>query len=438
MSSVDGTVRRVRFFGVHDLATGFYIQRVAELVDQFDPLNTPTEILDVLEYHNVLSYLEHGLLPRQLTDSERQLAIARIGGIRSFVARFFSSIDNSNCASVIDNVGHEFHVDLLDLLGRYKAYERCDARTMLKVLKRVGIRLSELLTSRRLVAAYDDEVRVKLLVSPANAEHLIRKHLQKDARDQVHLPRSLTQADARDLLERYVDSPNANPNYLGLIQSAPVSTATGVDARLKLRASRRNAEMTEKLFDENPGIKIGTEVRLSDTQNEPVRFELEKSDGVVSLFTYSTQWLDETLDNPSILNNFQHLFEFADGQGLLCFPSYSAQLSVLERFMGMTGKTHYQVGAVYRAVDMSSLLQTRLYHHYLQNKGIDLEDVVSWFFEGYLVEEFDARKFSFRPSSHGASYLERVRHLFSEMESVLAKFNLWASDGEIDPEGPVK
>jgi hypothetical protein len=432
VSSEDDIARRVRFLGVHDLAAGWYVQRVAELVEQFDPANASSEAMDLLELHNVQQYLEHGFVPRDYTESERAIATSRIGQIRSAVARFFSSVDNANCASLIGGVDHEYHADLLELLGRYKAFERCDAATMLQALGQAGVHLSELLACKKLVAAYDTEVRDQLLALPGNAEHLVRKHLQKDVPDEVHLPRSLTHADARELLERYVDSPDANPNYVSLIESAPVSAESGVDAKLKLKAKRRNAEMTEQFFENNTGFKTGTEVRLSDTQDEPAKFEMDESDGLVTRFSYSSCWLDETADNPSILNNFQHLFEFADRQVLLSLPSYPAQLGVFERFMGTAGKTHYQVGAGFRAVDMSSLLQTRLYQHYLENKGRDLEEVISWFFEGYLADEFGASNFSFRPSSRGASYLERVRHLFAEMESALAQFSLFVENGELD------
>lgn len=432
VSSEDDVARRVRFFGVHDLAASWYVPRVAELVEQFDPTNASLDAMDVIELHNVQQYLEHGFFPVKYTEAERVTARSRIGQIRSLVARFFSAIDDANCASLISGVDHEHHADLLELLGRHKAYERCSATTMLRVLEQAGVHMSELLACKRLVAAYDADVRDHLLASPSNAEHLVRKHLQRDVREAVHLPRSLSQADGRDLLERYIDSPDANPNYVGLIESAPVSAETGVDAKLKLRAKRRSAEMTEKLFENNEGFRTGTEVRLSDEQDAPVKFEMDDSDGMIARFTYSSRWLDETQDNPSILNNFQHLFEFADQNGLLTLPSYSAQLGVFERFMGMEGKTHYRVGAGFRAVDMSSLLQTRLYQHYLERMDRDLEEVISWFFEEYIVEEFGATNFSFRRSSRGATYLERVRHLFAEMESVTIQFSLWVENGEVD------
>jgi hypothetical protein len=100
--------------------------------------------------------------------------------------------------------------------------------------------------------------------------------------------------------------------------------------------------------------------------------------------------------------------------------------------MGTPGRTEYRIGAAFRTTDMSSLLQTRMYHHYLETKDLDLEQVISWFFQEYLVEEFQADNFSFTPSGAGTSYLQKARHLFAEMESVASQFNLFAKDGELD------
>lgn len=138
--------------------------------------------------------------------------------------------------------------------------------------------------------------------------------------------------------------------------------------------------------------------------------------------------------SPSILNNFQYLFEFTNPQVLLNFPSYPAQLGVFERFMGVAGKNEYPMGAAFRFTEMSSLLQTRPYQHYLEDKGIDLEDVITWFFRSYLVDEFGATNFLFTRSTRGTSFLEKIRHLFVEMESVLSRFRQFVDNGEIDPE----
>ncbi|WP_222843954.1 hypothetical protein [Cellulosimicrobium sp. CUA-896] len=355
VSDEDAPLRRVRFFGPDDLAAGVYVGRVAELVEHFDTSNVPVCAMDVIELHNVQQYIEHGLLPHDFTESERAIARARVGQIQSVVARFFSAVDDANCADVMRDVKYEYHRDLLDLLGRNKAFERCSAAAMQHALRQADVRMGDILACKKLVAAYGGEIRDAMLEAPRNAEHLVRKYMERDARVKVYLPATFTPADARDLLERYVDSPNANPNYVGLIETAPVNASTGVDAKLKLRAKRRNAEMTEKFFEETIGLKVGTEVALSDAQDEPAKFEMDESGGLVARFTYSTRWLDSTRDNPSILNNFQHLFEFGNDHVLLTLPSYPAQLGVFERFMSMSGVTHYQVGVGFPGARMEQL-----------------------------------------------------------------------------------
>ncbi|KHL01905.1 hypothetical protein [Sinomonas humi] len=423
---------RVRFYGAHDMATGWFVPRVGELAQEFDPKNVSASIEDILELHNVQQYLEHGFLPIGYSEEERSQAQSRISEIRGAVARFFSAIDNTNFAAMMAGVSRCYHRDLLDLLGRYKAFERCDSATVLPALIAAGVQMGEWLASKKFVQAYDAEVRGELLASPRGAEQVIRKYLQAGVRGEIHLPASFTPADARELLEAYVDSESANPNYVGLIATAKENREAGIDAKLKLRAKRRSEEMTAKLFAENHGLKTGCEVRISGSQKEPVVFELDTSDGLISRYTYSRRWFEETCDNPSILNNFQHLFEFVDRQGLLTLPSYPAHLGVVERIIGTTGKTEYKVSGVFRAHDMSTRLQTSMYHFFLESKGIDLEQVVSWFFEKYLVEEFGAANFSFTPSDKASSYLQRVRHLFAEMESVATQFSLFVKDGELD------
>jgi hypothetical protein len=429
MSGDELAARRVRFYGAGDLATYWQIERVADIAERFDPADVPVSTTDIIELHNVQQYVEAGFFPRSYTDTQRAQAEARIPQIRSAVARFFTAIDDTNAAEFVAGVDYIYHADLLELLGRNKAFQRCDAGIMLPALNAAGVGLGEMLANRKLVEAYDVRLREELLANPRNAEHLVRKYLQRDVGSETHLPRSLTPAHARELLQGYVDSSEANPNFIGLIETAPVSSQTGVDAKLKLRAKRRKDRMVEALFKDNAGIKTGCEVRISDTQEEPVKVEL---DGMVATFTYSDSWLNQTSDNPSILNNFQHLFEFADRYALLTLPAYPADLGVFERFLTTTGRTEYHIGAAFHATDMSSLLQTRLYHHYLASKDIDLESVISWFFELYLVEEFDALNFSFTPSDSGSSYLQKARHLFAEMESIALQFTLYVENGELD------
>jgi hypothetical protein len=128
MDEADAVFKRIQFFGARDLATGWSVPRVAELVEQFDASNVSTRVVDIIEWHNVQQYLEHGFFPSDYSEAQCATARSRISEIKSTVARFFSAITESNCESVISNVDHEYHRDMLDLLGRYKAFDRCSAQ----------------------------------------------------------------------------------------------------------------------------------------------------------------------------------------------------------------------------------------------------------------------------------------------------------------------
>jgi hypothetical protein len=199
----------------------------------------------------------------------------------------------------------------------------------------------------------------------------------------------------RGLLDQYLDSDDANPNFVELIATAPTTKVTGIDAKLKLKAKRRHDAWTEDFFNNNTGIESGCEVSISETQAEPVEASL---DGLVAKYSYSRRWLEDNLDYPTILNNFLYLFEFADRHMLLALPSYYAELGVFERFLKTTGKDAYPVGAAFQVKEQSSFLQTVMYNRFLKTNDIEMESVIEWFFADYLKEEFGADKLKFVPA----------------------------------------
>lgn len=423
--------RRLRFYGEGDIASYIQVDRAVEILRRFNTGWRPGHIADIIELHNARRFFEAGFTPRTLaTDEIAELADAS-ARVPSEIGRYFAGINAENAGKTIRDVPFEYQTDLIELLAMHRVYDRCPAEFMLSVLQSEGIHLGEMLGSKTLVKTYDSHVREAILREPRSAEIVIHHYFSRDRRREVYLPPSFSPSDARDLMRRYVQAPEANPNYLRLIETAQISSATGVDARLKLEAKRRNALETEAIFKANPGIKAGAEVSIAEDQDEP---SVNSLDGLVSIHSYSRTWLEQTTDFASVLNNFQHLFDFADQDVLLTLPSYRAGLGVVERFIMMGGATDYHTGAAFRNRETSSLLQTQLARAFLEGRGIDLEHAIEWFFEEYLPAEFDARGFRFSPSARESSFLEKTRHLLVEMESVVRQFERFVEDGEIDRE----
>lgn len=425
---------RVYFYGPDDGAVGIVVPRVVELASNFESGTAFETATDALEHHNVQKYLEHRLLPPGLDEEAIQQLLQKVRPLRAAIARFFSAISEDNLRDEFASVDHQYHRDLLEVLGQAKAFERFDGPRMLAVLKETGVHIGDMLESAKLVQTYGEEIRLEILASSRNAELIVRKYLESASRRDLHLPVVFTPDDSRHVLEDYIDSEEANLNYIRLIANAKENARVGIDSKLKLRAKRRAQKLNAALFTGNDGLRATYEVAISGDQEHPSIEERKQGDDSHWLYSYSRTWLDSTRDNSSILNNFQHLFGFADDQVLLGLPAFAADLGVFERMAGLAGLDEYKHGVAFDALDSVSLLQTQMYTLYLKKEGLDLERVLAWFFVEYLPEEFGIRNFSLRASGEGASYLEKVRHLFAEIESVSAQFELYAENGEVDHE----
>ncbi len=422
--------RRIKYYGLRDLATSFYLKQVTETLENFDENRVYDDVNDVLELYNVLQYVEDLALPRSLKQSKMDQYVAMKPKIHKTIATFFNSIGDTNVADMIKDVVFDYHTDLLNLLARYKRFNVISSSTMLAALSASSVRVWSLLENKAFVDTYNQDVRTLLLSDSKNAEQLIHKYLEKRERRDVNLPPSFTADDAHNLIEQYLNDKEANPNYIELISNTRVTPQSGIDAKLKLLAKRKHEEWAADFFKENGGsLLFSCEVEISDTQEEAVQIS---TDGPKTRFVYSRKWLLENSDNLSALMNFIHLFPLVNSHMILTLPSYSARLDVVERFMKVSGRDEYPKGVSFQFIDQSTLMQTVMYEKFLMTQNKELEGIVAWYFNDYLKNTFKAEGFNYALSSKASSYLEKCKHVFSEMDSVIKQFKLFAENSYVD------
>lgn len=422
--------RRIKYYGLRDLATSFHSRKVVQILDDFDETDIYSDINDILELYNVLLYVEDLALPRDLKRPKIDQYAAMKPKLLKAIAKFINSINDANATKIIKDVAFDYHSDLLTLLSRYKRFDEISSSTVISALNTSGVMVSTLLESKSFVNKYNHDIRALLLADSKNAEQLVHKYLEKSDRRDVNLPPSFTAQDARSLMEQYVNDKEANPNYLELISGARVTPLAGVDAKLKLLAKRKHEEWTAAFFKDNKGgLLFSCEVEISDTQEEAIEIS---TDGPKTKFAYSRNWLLENSDNLSSLMNFIHLFPLVNSHMILTLPSYSARLGVVERFMKVSGADEYPEGVSFQFIDQSTLMQTMMYEKFLRSQDKELEGVITWYFNEYLKTTFNAEGFNYAPSSKASSYYEKCKYVFSEMDSVIKQFKLFAENGSID------
>lgn len=430
--STDKIDRRLKFYGLNDYGTFFEVKRVMDYLDGYNENKTDYTLAEVIELYNVLQFVEHGVFSKDCSDKKCASYKALIPKLKKSVSLFFNAINEPNARSVITEIDYNYRQDLLLLLSKNKVYERVSATMLLSALQSIGIGIGDILENKDITTTYDQDIRSLIIAKPKNAEQLVYKYLEAKDRREVHLPASLTADDAHRLMEEYVDSDGTNPNYVKLIADSRVNKLAGIDAKLKLKARRKHDLWTDEFFKENKGgMTFGCEVRLSEEQEESL---VIAQDGMVTKYSYSKKWLEQNSAPAQVVGNFINLFGFVSQGMILTMPSHKAELGVFERFMGVKGKEAYLAGVAFQFREQSALLQTMMYEKFLRSGKNNLENVLTWFFNDYLKNRFGAEGFKYNPSSKSSTYLEKSRHVFTEMESVLKQFTLYVENGEIDKE----
>ena len=241
--------RRLKFYGLNDYGTFFEVKRVMDYLDNYNENKTDYTLAEIIELYNVLQFVEHGVFPKAYSEKKRASYKALLPKLKKSVALFFNAINEQNTQLVITEIDYNYRQDLLSLLAKHKAHERISAVTMLSALQNIGIGVSDLLENKEITSAYNQDVRSLIIADPKNAEQLIYKYLEAKDRREIHLPASLTADDAHKLMESYVDSEDANLNFVKLIADSRVNAAAGIDAKLKLKAKRKHDSWTDEFFE---------------------------------------------------------------------------------------------------------------------------------------------------------------------------------------------
>ena len=72
-----------------------------------------------------------------------------------------------------------------------------------------------------------------------------------------------------------------------------------------------------------------------------------------------------------------------------------------------------------------------LYYRLLKQNHIDIEMVIKWFFEEYLLEEFVAKGFKYNTST-ASTYREKCLNLVANIENLLEQYRCYNLYGQVD------
>lgn len=423
----------VKYYSKTDMSIGCNLEKAEKIINDFDGNNTQHNINYILELYNICLLFDSEVRLKSWSEEYYGDLNLIVEKFRPIVGRFLSGIDYLKIESFYPEISIHYRDTFWEVFASHKIYKKLSPAEFISILENFNVSLYIILEHKTIVQHYDYEISDFMKKSKSTAEILISHHLarKEENNKKYNIPKSLQIDQQIKIIERYIDKEDANPNYLLLLAKSRCTKAFPISDEIRLKSKKRHESYMEKNFNPETGLLFGATIGFSNSDEV---INISHEDGLTPKIIYSRLWLKENLDNPTLLNNFIYLFGYVDQFFRSTFPSNKNHVGTIERLVGIKGKREYEIGSFFRFKEMISSMQIRAYYYELLKLDKRLEDVFKWFFEEYLKDEFQAEGFVLSIPTPESSFLEKMRTMCSELDSILRHFMIYVNNGEINRE----
>lgn len=424
-------LNRVRFYSKEDMSGGNNLSK-SEPILRGDIKLVYSDINDVLELYNIKKYLDNDLFLQSWTEDDIASFKKKSIQIGKVIGQFFSSIDDSNIVSLYGDVLGDYLDAFWEVVNNQKAFKKISKENFKVILSSDPHIIHVILQNKNLVDYYQSEIKEFLLGYSKSAEILLSIYeVKHDLRVKAKfLPKSLSIADKEKIIVNYLDSEDVNMNYLELIQNARNRADLIISSRTRLKAKRLNESEIKNFFDQNEGFRYGISVEFSEKVSKIKDGYID--DSHTAHYVYNTNFIKENNTPYLLFQNFKYLFEYLDSESRINLISKESQIESLESIMGLRSVNEYKVGAAFSYSEITSQAQIAVYNKVLSELGTSLEEILQHVFTVDFHERFGFAENALFSIPSATTYLEKVRLLAPELESILKQFKLFVEDGSID------
>ncbi|WP_423217231.1 hypothetical protein [Streptococcus equinus] len=350
--------------------------------------------------------------------------------MKQFYVDIFKNLSDSFFEIDYDDVNIMYRNSFWKLLFECNKVNENDEERFSTYVNKYDIQLIHLSCIDEIVKLFPVVVKNNFLDYPQNIEFFINHQSGKyiDSRTGLFIKINLTNEEVNNLARKYCEGDLANPNYLEAIFNYKKTSRYYFEDEVKLSSKRKSESIWKDHFKNHLGVSYSLGVSIAPIENEQL-FSYENY-GLTSKIVINKNVLDEYHDFSTLLNNYIYFFNFFSyDTGLPWLVLNSDTFNFYELF---SLKSNADYSGYDKNLKMSCSLIFHAYFDYLKNNKIDLEEIIEWYFNTYIVEELGIEGFRFNSSNKVSSYYERSKSIISEMDSILNQFELFEKNREID------
>lgn len=407
-------------------------QKAIPILDAFDFENS-YDLNQVIELANIVKITKSIECPTNLSPAKFNEYKVKTDEISRFVCFYFNVLNLDNLELLFQSVEYIYSLCMLELLEKFGLIKKISEVSVKNLLDKKIVSLFDILRCKGWVKRFNLIITDCMKDNKEAAEIIIKYHLTEkfSKKENITFPCALTEERKIDILGYYVERySDPNPNYLELIEKAPILNDFHIDDKLRLKAKRTKEKFLEKLFSKNPPAHIRCSAGFIEMDEEKNEYYDEKE--CCQCCFYSKEWVRECHDFPTLLNNFIFLLDFFDSE-LRCQFVLRRNRLLDDLLPAIDGIKRYPVNSSFSTNQMICYAIMSAYVNELVGYGICIEDLFEYFFNVYLKENFGISDFRFnKPST--TSLLERNKLLCSEIDSVLKQMKCYIEEGCVDRE----
>jgi len=235
----------VKYYSDYDMSIGWYLEKAEKVINSFDENSSHDDINYILELYNIsLLFDSQGRL-NTWNDVYYCDLKSKVNKFIPIIAKYFHNLDILKIKFFYNKISRQYQEDFWRLFSRFKVYEKVKNEEFTSILYEFNVSIYLLLIHQSIVKYFDNEISDYMKHSKLTAVALIKHYLvQKEIK--YYIPELLLLEDQLTIIENYINSEGANPNYLKLLYESRSRKEFPIPDKIRLKAKRRCSEIFEK------------------------------------------------------------------------------------------------------------------------------------------------------------------------------------------------
>ncbi len=423
-------MRRIVFFSKEDLAVHSMMSKINDFFKEKKYEKEFEAFNDVLELYHICQYLDNGFINNEWNLNEIDSYRAITKGFKRSISVFFQQLTSSKILTGFDQIDCDYTKTFWLLINRYETFKTFSTSDLEELFTKQKFNIRHILFCGRIVSFFDEKIKDFLCKNAIHAEILLDYYEKKHDREQQtkYFPKSLSLNDKESLIERYIENEEANLNYLRLIVKSKDSDSLKIGDKVKLKAKKLSDKINDELLRSENAIIIEKGLALSDDQEEVRKIIVKDGKEIIS---YSRKRLLEKTDPKILVLNFRKIFGFLDFQGCIDLVSRSIEIDEFETTF-VRSKNEFFASWAFGSKATDGRMNFEIYKYFLDSINVKLEDIFEFFVNEYLNETFNIDYLKLHLPSSDSKFLEKIRLIVPEFESLLEQYKLYVEDDKVD------